>query len=155
MEKIITIVEKWLAVPLLVTIFVTLLLQVFSRYVVGRPIRWTVEFSNLCLIWLTFIGAAICYRNNDMVKLDVFLEYFPQKIQDILYLAQDILFIILSLVYIYIGSRLAFIESGRTLHTIPVTRAVRFIPIPIGFFLILIVAVNKIKNSNKNRGAQI
>lgn len=147
MKWIVEKAENWFCIPLLVIILVTMLLQVFSRQVVGRPIRWTAELSNLSLVWLTFIGAAICHKNKEMVKLDVFLLMLPDKWQSFLDIIENIIFIILSIIFSYYGILLAISEAGRSLHTIPISRAIRFISIPAGFILFIFVSINTIRGN--------
>lgn len=152
MNKILRFLEKWVLVPILLLIFITMLLQVFSRYVIGNPVRWTVELANLCLIWLTFLGAAICYWKDGMVKLDIFYNMFPKKWKWIISLLQDLVFVVVGLFLIQHAYRLAIMESTRSLHTIPVSRAIRFIPVVIGFVMLVSIGFMRIKKKLLREG---
>lgn len=44
--------------------FAVLLLQVFMRYVLVRPISWAEELAVHILVWLTFLGAAYGVRHG-------------------------------------------------------------------------------------------
>lgn len=45
-------------------ILVSVLLQVFFRYILGSPIAWTIELTRYCLVWLTFLGAYLGLRRG-------------------------------------------------------------------------------------------
>lgn len=53
-------IYTYLGVLLLVIICIACILQVFSRYVLGRAIPGTEEISRYSFIWLGFLGSAIC-----------------------------------------------------------------------------------------------
>ena len=73
--------RKWLAwlngradnvaVALLVAMFVSFLLQIFSRYIVRHPLGWTVEVCLMCWLWLVFWGCAFLLKERDHVTFEI------------------------------------------------------------------------------------
>lgn len=63
--------EQWLAIGILITILVTMGLQVFARYVFGSPISWSEEVARLGLIWLTFIAAGFVAARGQHIAVDL------------------------------------------------------------------------------------
>lgn len=63
--------EQWLAIGILVTILVTMGMQVFARYVFGSPISWSEEVARLGLIWLTFIAAGFVAARGQHIAVDL------------------------------------------------------------------------------------
>lgn len=63
--------EQWLAIGILITILVTMGLQVFARYVFGSPIPWSEEVARLGLIWLTFIAAGFVAARGQHIVVDL------------------------------------------------------------------------------------
>lgn len=59
------------AVGMLTALFLTFLLQIFSRYVLRAPLGWTVEACLMIWLWLVFWGSAFCLRDEDHIKFDV------------------------------------------------------------------------------------
>ncbi len=53
------LVPRIAVVVLMAAVLVDMMLGVFFRYVVGRPLPWSEEVGTLGLIWLTFIGSAV------------------------------------------------------------------------------------------------
>lgn len=72
-----TVVVSWLrnradnvAVGLLTAMFVSFILQIFFRYVVNKPLSWTLEANLLAWLWIVFWVSAFLLRDRDHVKFD-------------------------------------------------------------------------------------
>jgi C4-dicarboxylate transporter DctQ subunit len=66
---------------MLATMFITFLLQIFSRYVMVQPFGWTLEFCLVLWVWLVFFGCAFVVRDRDHVTFDVLYLAVPTKVQ--------------------------------------------------------------------------
>lgn len=58
------------AAALLAALFVTFVLQIFSRYALARPFGWTLELCLTLWVWLVFFGGAFVVRHRDQVSFD-------------------------------------------------------------------------------------
>lgn len=74
-------VGKWLrhfadavAVGLLTAIFLAFILQIVSRYIIQKPLGWTLEASLLGWLWLVFWSGAFTLRENDHVRFTVLYD---------------------------------------------------------------------------------
>lgn len=56
-------------------------IQIFSRYLLERPLVWPFELSIYCFIYITYLGAGIAARRGTHVAFDVVFERFPEKAQ--------------------------------------------------------------------------
>ena len=72
---------KWLrrfadavAVGLLTAIFLAFMLQIVSRYIVQKPLGWTLEASLLGWLWLVFWSGAFTLREDDHVRFTVLYD---------------------------------------------------------------------------------
>ena len=66
---------------LLLALFLSFLLQIFSRYVLADPLGWTLELC-LCLwLWLVFWGNAFIVKNKQHVKFDLLYQAAPTSAQ--------------------------------------------------------------------------
>lgn len=52
--------------------------QVFCRYVLNDSLFWSEELGRLCLVWLTFLGAATAYRRGAHIGVDMLTARLPQ-----------------------------------------------------------------------------
>ncbi len=58
------------AVGLLTAMFVSFILQIFFRYVVNKPLSWTLEANLLTWLWTVFWVSAFLLRDRDHVRFD-------------------------------------------------------------------------------------
>ncbi len=72
---------EFISALLLVVIIVMLLIGVVSRYVFAIPIIWIDEVVSLSFLWFAMIGTAIAMYRNEHLRLSLFLEMMPVKIQ--------------------------------------------------------------------------
>lgn len=56
---------------MLAAMFLTFVLQIFSRYVMNQPIGWTLEVCLTLWLWLVFWGCAFVVRHDEHVAFDV------------------------------------------------------------------------------------
>lgn len=62
------------AAAMLAAIFLTFLLQIFSRYVLAEPFGWTLELCLMLWLWIIFWGNAFIVRHEDHVTFDVIYQ---------------------------------------------------------------------------------
>ena len=60
------------AAAMLAAMFLTFMLQIFSRYVLASPLGWTVELLLTLWVWMIFWGNAFVVRHREHVTFDVF-----------------------------------------------------------------------------------
>jgi TRAP-type transport system small permease protein len=66
-------VERIAGVALLTLIVVTISIQVFTRYIFGRPLVWVEELATYAFIWSVFIGAAVGMKELRHIRIDTFV----------------------------------------------------------------------------------
>jgi len=71
-------IKRWLlqgaegvAAAMLAAMFLTFVLQIFSRYVMVEPFGWTLELCLTLWIWIVFWGNAFVVRHDEHVTFDV------------------------------------------------------------------------------------
>ena len=159
----ITRVTEAIAATALAVIFVTFILQVFTRYAANmawlmpipsvsdwmagmEPLRWTVYLISLLWVWLIFFSCAFFVRNRDHVVFDIVYHAFPtggRKVLAIIGALIMIGFMIYSFLPTYEAlwaSRLVELKKLQTLR-IPITGdkiAMKWLFAP---YLLLIIAV--------------
>jgi len=65
------------AAALLAVVFVSFLLQIAFRYLLGWPVGWTLEVSTLAWMWLVLWGAAFVVRERDDIRFDIVYSTVP------------------------------------------------------------------------------
>jgi TRAP-type C4-dicarboxylate transport system permease small subunit len=79
----------------------TVLIQVFGRFVLPQPFCWTEELARYLMIWGVFIGASSMIRTWENVYVDFFIEKLPSKLKKATYIGIKVILFIL-MVYIMI-----------------------------------------------------
>ncbi len=84
-------IKKWfmhgtefIAATMLAAMFLTFLLQIFSRYVLQAPFGWTLELCLILWVWIVFFGCAFIVREKDHVTFDIFYNAAPYRLRQIL-----------------------------------------------------------------------
>jgi TRAP-type C4-dicarboxylate transport system permease small subunit len=72
------------AAALLAALFITFLLQIFTRYVISMPLGWTVEVCLTLWLWLIFWTSAFVLKEEDHVRFDGFYHWAGNRLRRIL-----------------------------------------------------------------------
>lgn len=79
---------KWLhrraeniAAALLAAIFITFLLQIIFRYVLGWPVGWTLEVSTLLWMWLVLWGASFVVSEPEEIRFDLIYSSVSKRVR--------------------------------------------------------------------------
>jgi C4-dicarboxylate transporter DctQ subunit len=72
------------AAGLLAAMFVTFIVQIFSRYVLDAPMGWTVEGCTTLWLWVVLWGAAFCLEDRDHVKFDLLYHTTGPRLRRVL-----------------------------------------------------------------------
>lgn len=69
---------------MLAAMFLTFLLQIFSRYVLRMPFGWTLELCLILWVWIVFLGNAFVVRERDHVSFDILYLAAPRRLRQVL-----------------------------------------------------------------------
>ena len=72
------------AAALFATMFGAFLLQVFMRYVVNRPLEWSLEVCLIAYVWIVFWGAAFLITERDNVAFNMLYTAAPAPVRRVL-----------------------------------------------------------------------
>jgi C4-dicarboxylate transporter DctQ subunit len=63
------------AVLLLAAMFLAFVVQITFRYVLNRPLEWTLEVCLTTWLWTVFWSCAFCLRDKDHVRFDILFNH--------------------------------------------------------------------------------
>ncbi|MCR9135851.1 MAG: TRAP transporter small permease [Alphaproteobacteria bacterium] len=75
---------EFIAALMLAAMFLTFLLQIYSRYIMLQPFGWTLELCLILWVWLVFFGCAFMVRDRDHVTFDIFYLAAPRTLRQVL-----------------------------------------------------------------------
>lgn len=64
---------------LFAVLFCVFVIQVFMRYVVGKPVGWTLELTLILFLWVAFWNAAFLLKERDHVSFDLLYQEVPER----------------------------------------------------------------------------
>ncbi len=74
----------YVAVGLLTAMFLSFLLQIFSRYILVNPLGWTLEACLVTWLWLVFWSCAFIARERDHVTFNLLYIAAPARLRRVL-----------------------------------------------------------------------
>ncbi|MDA3824277.1 MAG: TRAP transporter small permease [Bacteroidales bacterium] len=114
---------------------------VFSRYILRSSFIWTAELSQLLMVSMVLVAAAVTLKENEHMKIDLLLKYLPSGINKIVSLVRSSIIIIIALWLTLISFKYAnslWMMKTLGLH-IPKAIPLFTIPLGIGMFLIMYI----------------
>ncbi|MGG1662728.1 TRAP transporter small permease [Brevibacillus sp. NRS-1366] len=100
----ISIIEKYVAMILVLAMAIIVAIAVVFRYVLNAPLSWAGEVSVFLMIWVSFIGGSLGLKIKSQAAVTILLEYVPVKVQKLMGIVGHILmllFLVLMLYYSY------------------------------------------------------
>ncbi len=128
-------------------IFVIAILAVIGRYVFGGAVSWSEEVPRYLLVWIAFLGAAICVDRKEHIAFDIVYNALPHGIRTVVMWIIDLLILAFGFVMFWWG--IVFVEDfgGDLMETIPFTNYWYYIVMPISGFLIMLFTVRGLLNA--------
>ena len=76
---------------LLVAMVVIVILQIVFRYVLNDSLSWTEEVSKTMMVWTAFLVAPWAYRVGANVRIEIFVDEFPDAMRRLMAIALNLL----------------------------------------------------------------
>jgi len=71
--------ERGFGIALLFAMVAAVTVQVFTRYVLGRPIAWVEESATYAFIWMAFVGASVGLKQGRHILIATFGARLPAR----------------------------------------------------------------------------
>ena len=108
-------IAYWAAATLLMVIFFTMLLQIFCRYIMERPLSWPEETSLIFFPWVVFLGASMALKDRGHVAMNFVVALFPIRLRGIAMIFIDIMVAFFAGYLVVFGWKLsAFVGAKQT-----------------------------------------
>ena len=141
--QIIRNVNDAVVVVLFLAMTITVIIQVFFRFVIQSPLRWTEELARYLMIWLVLMASAIAMRNR---------SHLPQKPKRILTAIVDLLTIVFLCIMTYFGFKVVQSTTAQTSPAMQIPMALIYAAFPTGGALMimeqLLTFIERLKNKN-------
>ena len=146
--QIIRNVNDAVVVVLFLAMTITVIIQVFFRFVIQSPLRWTEELAR----YLVLMASAIAMRNRSHLQVDVLTSALPQKPKRILTAIVDLLTIVFLCIMTYFGFKVVQSTTAQTSPAMQIPMALIYAAFPTGGALMimeqLLTFIERLKNKN-------
>lgn len=125
---------------------IDVLFAVVMRHFFEQP-AWTEELARLLLVWLAILGGVLAYAADRHLGVDVLVARFDSDTQRWAWVVGHLMVLFFAAGVLLIGGGQLFAErldSGQMMAALGVRRAWFYLVLPVGGFLIVFLAVEKI-----------
>ncbi|MGI6034174.1 MAG: TRAP transporter small permease [Limnochordia bacterium] len=128
-------VVDFLCATMMLVMVAVVFLQVFFRYVLVSPLGWTEEVGIMTMIWTTFIGSYMAFRDNKHMRISLVYDRINPNQKRFVSLTGNILMIIMN-IFIFIYG-LNFVDAFKNMKSPYIGLPMKYVYslIPIGAVL--------------------
>lgn len=130
-DKIVGTIIDWLAIILLIFIFVLGIAQVVWRWILNNPIVWSEEMIRLTYVWICYLGWVIAERADSHIRITSIVNRLPMSVQKWQQIFCHVLCIIMCALMVRYGIDLIQVGMKRTAVSFPMNFAVVYIMGPL------------------------
>jgi TRAP-type C4-dicarboxylate transport system permease small subunit len=118
---------------------------VYTRYVLNSAASWPEPAAVLLTIWLTFFGAAACYRLRFHMNVSFFVKLMPAFWQRFFDTLAEVLMLAMSIFMTVWGAKLVVATWNNSIADFPdLSVGVTYLPIPLGGAVLFLFVVERI-----------
>lgn len=128
----------------LLLIVVTVAYQVFGRYVLNNPPTWAESLALVLILYVTLIAAAVGVRDAGHIGMESLLVLAPDWIRERIEILIHLLVALFGVGMAYNGTILGYSVMNYKISGLPVSEAVRYLPLVISGVLIVLFSVEHI-----------
>jgi TRAP-type C4-dicarboxylate transport system permease small subunit len=137
-------IERWLdhaIAALLAICAVTIVWQVFGRYVLGRSPAWGEEVARMSVAWLTMLGTAACLRDGGHIAVTSFVDTLPPGAKALALWLRDLAILATAAVLAWAGTGFALLNHDQESPALEIPMSVAYSSLAIGAALLALMLV--------------
>jgi len=137
-------IVRLVCIVLATALFVIVIAAIVARYGFGRAVSWTEEVPRYLLIWVSFLGAAVCVVKREHVGFELLFDSLPPRLRRAMAIFIGLL--ILGFGWITLRYGIVFVEDfgSDLMETIPFTNYWYYPAMPISGFLMMVFSIKVI-----------
>ncbi len=139
------------AAALLAAISLLTTAQIVFRYLLEAPLDWSEELARFLFIWLSFIGAAVCFRRGGHFRLGFLTGVVGAALARQLRLAADLLVLLFALVLTYQGAAILPYAFLSRYVVLGISTGWSYLAIPVAGCLMLVYALDDLRREWRRR----
>ena len=132
-----------------IALCVSVSVQVIARYVFNHAFGWGEEFPIFIFLWVSFLAAAVAYRDGDHLSVDFIVEKYPPKIRRIVHYVNLSLCLVFVLLLFYFESRMTWSTRTSTFVVMKISKAYCYVGIPVSCLLLAVFIIERLTKRYK------
>ena len=111
LQKISVVLERistYITCFAVLIMFISMLIQVFMRYVVNKPLFWSEELARFCMVLMTFSACFVAVKKGLMANIDLIVVKLNANVQKMVRTVVNLFGIVLLTFLSYLGILLLF-----------------------------------------------
>jgi len=133
-----------LAAIAFISLCVSVSIQVIARYLFNHAFGWGEEFPIFIFLWVSFLAAAVAYRDGDHLSVDFIVEKYPPKIRRIVHYVNLILCLVFVLLLLYYEGQMTWSTRTSTFVVMKISKAFCYVGIPISCLLLAVFIIERL-----------
>ena len=151
----ITRLAKLIVGTLVGAIVVITLAAIWWRYVLNAPLAWPEQLSRIFFVWVTFLGAAVLYRERLHVAIDMAVAMLPDKAQvAAAWLVEAVVFVF-NLVLLIFGLKLSIDTLDQTYGALDITPASFYFAAPVAAAMMILYLIERLASPSERAGLHV
>lgn len=147
MDKVYKISE-FLAALAFILLCLSVSIQVTARYVFNHAFGWGEELPIFLFLWVSFLAAAVAYRDGSHLSVDFFVAKFPKKVRYAIYYMNLALSLLFMGIVIYYETRMTQSAMSSTFVVLKISKAYCYVGIPISCSLFALFIIERMMTKN-------
>ena len=136
-------------------IVVITLASVWWRYVLNAPLAWPEQVSRILFVWITFVGAAVLYRERLHVAIDMFMAPLPRATRRAVGWAIELLILAFNFVLLLYGLKLSVDTLGQTFGALDISPASFYFAAPVAAGMMILYFLERISTSARRASIEV
>jgi TRAP-type C4-dicarboxylate transport system permease small subunit len=136
-------------------IVVITLASVWWRYVLNAPLAWPEQVSRILFVWITFVGAAVLYRERLHVAIDMFMAPLPRGARRAVGWAMELLILAFNFVLLLYGLKLSVDTLGQTFGALDITPASFYFAAPVAAGMMILYFLERISTTARRASIEV
>ncbi len=130
--------ERWLLLVFYVMLVGTMFVEVVRREVFSYSSIWGEEMVRYSFIYLAWIGASAAVKERGHIRIDVILNYLPNRVKTLFYMFGDVVMLIVALIALYWSWETVHVswKFGSVTHGLRISQVWFLFAVPFGFALV-------------------
>jgi TRAP-type C4-dicarboxylate transport system permease small subunit len=132
---------------------ITVLIGVFSRYLLNSPVRWTEEVARYTMIWMGLLGMSLALKRDEHIGVEFFVTRLPRPLQVLISFVVKVLVAYYLFVLFKQGLKMALDARRQVSPAMRISMVWPLLAVPVAAGLTLIqLLLTTIASIRKNQG---